>query len=47
MARNRKGWPMEQTKIAEQTTEFVDLMQRAQSLVQRSSANAMAKATGK
>ena len=38
---------MEQTKIAEQTTEFVDLMQRAQSLVQRSSANAMAKATGK
>ena len=37
---------MEQTRIAEQTTEFVDLMQRAQSLAQRSSANAMAKATG-
>ena len=37
---------MEQTKIAEQTTEFVDLMQRAQNLAQRSSANAMAKATG-
>ena len=37
---------MNQTTIAEQTTEFVDLMQRAQNLAQRSSANAVAKATG-
>ena len=43
---NNQGDVMEQTKIAEQTTEFVDLMQRAQNLAQRSSANAMAKATG-
>lgn len=37
---------MDQTRIAEQTTEFVDLMQRAQNLAQRSGANAVAKATG-
>lgn len=37
---------MDQTQIAEQTAEFVDLMTRAQTLAQRSAANAVAKATG-
>ena len=33
---------MDQNQIAEQTTEFVDLMQRAQGLASRASANAAA-----
>ena len=37
---------MDQNQIAEQTTEFVDLMQRAQGLASRASANAAAKASG-
>ena len=37
---------MDQNQIAEQTTEFVDLMQRAQGLATRASANAAAKASG-
>ncbi|WP_185968573.1 alpha/beta hydrolase [Paracoccus sp. M683] len=38
---------MDQTRIAEQTSEFAQLMQRAQNLAQRSGAAAMAKATGR
>ena len=37
---------MDRSKIAEQTAEFASLMQRAQELAQRSSASALAKATG-
>ncbi len=37
---------MDQNQIAEQTTEFVDLMQRAQGLAKRAGANAAAKASG-
>ncbi|WP_255006088.1 hypothetical protein [Roseovarius sp. M141] len=38
---------MDQSEIAEQTAEFASLMQRAQGLAQRSSASALAKATGR
>ncbi|MFD1796549.1 class I poly(R)-hydroxyalkanoic acid synthase [Paracoccus aurantiacus] len=38
---------MDQSTIAEQTTEFVELLQRAQALAQRAGANAAAKASGK